>query len=212
MTRTLTGTIRRVATILTLTLLALAGSTAVAGAADTMTVVAPGLSTTGATAAPVDGSVPRQFTSTQSASMMQPLLAAMYYGTPQYSEPPATATRYVITYDYVFTNDDPDSSGTMTLNYATQGSTGWVSFPAQPLWPGSAITAETADKWFVLSQSFVAGFNDQGTVKTFAIADSGTTTKSSSDVSSGLIVVVMIVAVVLLGGIYAITQRRRSNS
>jgi len=211
MTRTLNRTLRNLAAILALALLATTGTAAIAGAAETQTVVSPGLSTTGATATAPDGSGARTYTSTESASMMQPLLAAMYYGTPQFAEPPATATRYAITFDYVFTNNDPATTGTMKLDYAQLGSTGWVSFPAQALWPGSAITADTADKWFVISPAFVAGFNGQGTVKTFAVADSGTTTKSSSDVSSVLIIVVILVAVVLLGGVFAISRRRRGN-
>lgn len=208
----MTATFRRIATILSLVLVTLMGSAAVAGAGTTQTVVSPGLSTTGARATAPDGSGARTFSSTESASMMQPLLAVMYYSTPQFTDPPATATRSVITYDYVFTNDDPDTTGTMTLNYAQQGGTGWVSFPEQNLWPGSAVTADLANKWFVISPAFVAGFNGQGTVRTFPTADSGTTTSSSSDVSSVLIIVVIVVAVVLLGGVYAITRRRRSKA
>ena len=211
MTRTLNRTLRNLVAILALAMLATTGTAAIAGAAETETVVSPGLSTTGATATAPDGSGARTFSSTESASMMQPLLSAMYFGAPQFTEPPATATRYVISFDYVFTNQTPPPTGSLRLNYAQQGSTGWVSFPLQNLWPGTAITSEMADKWFVISPAFVAGFNGQGTVKTFAVADSGTTTKSSSDVSSVLIVVVIVVAVVLLGGVFAISRRRRSN-
>jgi len=212
MTRTLNRTLRNLVAILALAMLATAGSAAIAGAADSQTVVSPGLSTTGATATAPDGSGARTFSSTESASMMQPLLAAMYYGTPQFTEPPATATRYAISFDYVFTNETPPPTGSLRLNYAQQGSTGWVSFPLQNLWPGTSVTSEMADKWFVISPAFVAGFNGQGTVKTFPTADSGTTTKSSSDVSSVLIIVVIVVAVVLLGGVFAISRRRRSNT
>jgi len=211
MTRTLNRTLRNLVAILALAMLATTGSAAIAGAADSQTVVSPGLSTTGATATAPDGSGARTYTSTESASMMQPLLSAMYFGAPQFTEPPATATRYVISFDYVFTNQTPPPTGTMNVNYAQQGGTGWVSFPLQNLWPGTAITSEMADRWFVISPAFVAGFNGQGTVKTFAVADSGTTTKSSSDVSSVLIVVVIVVAVVLLGGVFAISRRRRGN-
>ncbi len=212
MTKTLTTRLRQLTTIVAIALLTVAGTASIAGAAETQTVVSPGLSTTGATATAPDGSGARTYTSTESASMMQPLLAAMYFGAPQFTEPPATATRYVISFDYVFTNETPSPTGSLQLNYAQQGSTGWVSFPLQNLWPGTAITSEMADKWFVISPAFVAGFNGQGTVKTFAVADSGTTTKSSSDVSSVLIVVVIVVAVVLLGGVFAVTRRRRSNN
>lgn len=208
----MTTTIRRITTMFCLALIALMGSTAMAGAAGTGTVVSPGLTTTGATATALDGSTTQTFSSTESASMMQPLLAVMYFATPQFTTPPATATRYTITFDYVFTNEDPDIPGTMTVNYAQQGGTGWISFPEQNLWPGTAITAELADKWFVISPAFVAGFNKQGTIKTFApTPDDDTTTSSSSDVSSVLIVVVIVAAVALLGGGYLIVQRRRSK-
>ncbi len=178
-----------------------------AGAATGTVVVSPGLETTGATITAADGTT-SPVTAEQSASMMQPLLAAMYYGSPQFVEPPATAVRSTIAFEYVFTVDEPAVTGTMTVNYAQQGSTGWVSFKAQALWPGSAIPAELDGKWFVISPAFVAGFNGQGTVRTFPVDDGSSTKSSSSSINGGVIVGVIVIAVVVLGGVLAVRRRR----
>ena len=84
----MTRTIRRLVSILALLALTGVGSATIAGADGSRTVVAPGLSTTGGTVTAPDGSDARTFSSTESASMMQPLLAAMYYSQPQFVDPP----------------------------------------------------------------------------------------------------------------------------
>ncbi len=197
--------------ILALSVLTLMGSGAIAGAEEIRTVISPGLSTTGGSVTAPDGIGARSLSSTESASMMQPLLAAMYFGSPQFIDPPASATRYAITFDYVFSAEDPPITGQMRVNYAQQGTTGWVSFPTQALWPGTMITSDMADRWFVISPAFVAGFNGQGTVQTFPTSDTGTTTTASSSSSSNtvLIIVVILAAVIVLGAVIAITRRRR---
>ena len=188
----------------------IAGSPAIAGAQTDKVIVSPGLDTTGATVTGADG-VARTVSAEQSASMLQPLLAAMYYGTPQFVEPAASAARSTIVFDYVFTADDPDTTGTMTVNYAQQGPTGWVSFPAQVLWPGSEIPTELAGKWFMISPAFVAGFNGQGTVQTFPVDDGGSTTGSSSSINGALIIVVVVLAVAVLGAVLAFNRRRGAS-
>lgn len=179
-----------------------------AGVDNNPVVISPGLSTTGGTATAADGTV-RSFSSNEAASMLQPLLATMYYGQPSFADPPATAQRSSLKFDYVFTVDNPNTTGTFVVNYAQQGTAGWISLPVQALWPGSAVTADLADKWFGASPAFVSGFNGQGTVRTFSPATDTGTTKSSSDVSSVLIVVVIVGAVALIGGVFAITRRRK---
>ena len=205
-------TLRRIVLILACSVLTLMGSGAIAGAEETRTVISPGLSTTGGSVTDPDGNGARSLSSTESASMMQPLLAAMYFGSPQFTEPPASATRYAITFDYVFTAEDPAVEGQMKVNYAQQGSTGWISFPTQVLWPGTMITSEMADRWFVISPAFVAAFNGQATVQTFPTADTGTTTTSSSSSNPVLILVVILAAVIVLGTAIAITRRRGTSA
>ena len=210
---TLLRSLRRLTATVVILTLAIGVSGAVAGAAGTGTVISPGLNTTGGTVTADAGGATRTLTSDEAASMMQPLVAAMYYGNPQVLTPPDTATRYTIVFDYVFTADDPDTTGQFTVDYAQQGSAGWISMPQQALWPGSAVTADTAGQWFGAGTAFVAGFNGQGTIKTFTDTTASSTTSSGSSSNNTLVIVLVVIgAVVLLGGAFVVVRRRRTNA
>ncbi|MBU6328770.1 MAG: hypothetical protein KGR18_02310 [Acidobacteria bacterium] len=210
-------TLRRLPGVLAATLLAtlaiaLLGATGPAGAAGPGTVISPGLNTTGATVTAADGST-RTVSSTDAAGMMQPLVASMYFGTPQFTDPPATATRSTIVFDWVFTAQTPSTSGTLTVDYAQQGTTGWVALPAQALWPGAGIMEETAGKWFVISPSFVSAFNGQATVETFAPDGGGSNgSSSSSSINGALVVGVIVLAVLVLAGALVVRRRRTDTA
>ena len=193
---TLLRSLRRLTATVVILTLAIGVSGAVAGAAGTGTVISPGLNTTGGTVTADAGGATRTLTSDEAASMMQPLVAAMYYGNPQVLTPPDTATRCQFTVDY-----------------AQQGSAGWISMPQQALWPGSAVTADTAGKWFGAGTAFVAGFNGQGTIKTFTDTTASSTTSSGSSSNNTLVIVLVVIgAVVLLGGAFVVVRRRRTNA
>jgi hypothetical protein len=214
-TRRMARLLASVVTIITLAALSPASSSllgpGLAGAEDSQVIVSPGLDTTGATSTDADGAT-HTYSASESAAMMQPLLTTMYYGKPNFVEPPVGAARSTITYSYVFTVDDPDTVGTFTLNYLHQGNSGWISFPVQSLWPGSAITPDLADRWFTASPSFVAAYDGQGTVQTFPTTNGTSAKTSSSSISGVLIVLVVVIAVAVLGGVFAITRRRRASA
>lgn len=219
------ATLRRLpaafATILAVSLLilGLVGASVPAGAAGPGTVISPGLNTTGGTVTAADGST-RTLTSTDAAAMMQPMLAAMYYGTPQFLDAPPEGARSTIVFDWVFTAQAAPTTGTVTVNYAQRGDTGWMSFPAQALWPGSAVTSDTADRWFVASPAFVQAFNGKGTVQTFAPSDgpddgggsNDSSTSSSSSINGALVVGVIVLAVVVLAGALVLRRRRTDTT
>ncbi len=124
-------------------------------------------------------------------------------------DPPPTLPVYqvVVDYDYLGT------PGSMTVNYASEGTSAWVSMPPQSLWPWVVVTQE---RWISAPGRTVAGFEGRLTPvpvptvpPTSHRVASATASHDSSSTSSALVIVGLVVLVAVIAGFGLLLIRRR---
>jgi hypothetical protein len=201
-----------------------------ASAAPQGTSIGTDLYMTGAT---ITGDGPengRTLDSYQAAEFVQSWFVPSLVVSPTFQDPPADATRYSMTIGFDASENgntlmlgiDPElAKGTFIVNYATDGTSAWISLPEQPLWPAAGIDAERADKWFLAEPATIAAFNGQGVLQATndtdtggdvniieAEADAPASTSTSSNSSGVLIAVVLIGFVAIVAGAFLLNRRR----
>jgi hypothetical protein len=93
----------------------------------------------------------RALDSSQATAFVQAWLPESVFGTPPFEDPPPTLPVYQVEVGYKYLG----SLGSMTINYASDGTSAWVSMPPQSLWPGVVVTQQ---RWILAPDRTVAAF------------------------------------------------------
>ncbi len=179
-------------------------TTSGAGGQPSLNQLAPGLLI-------LDGSVTgngpesgRTLDSSQATAFVQAWLPDSVFGNPPFQDPPATLPVYQVDVDYKYLG----TSGSMTVNYASDGTSAWVSMPPQSLWPGVVVTQQ---RWILAPDRTVAGF--EGRLRPLPVPSATPTSApaaaSDNSLSTTLLLVIGgLVVVVAAIGILVIRRRR----
>lgn len=146
----------------------------------------------------------RTLDSSQATAFLQAWLPESVYGTPPFENPPATLPVYQVDVDYKYQG----TLGSMTVDYASDGTSAWVSMPPQSLWSGALVTQQ---RWILAPDRTVAGFEGRLTPAPVPKAAPtheaiAATSDSSSSTTRLLIIAALLVLVV---GIGLLVIRRR---
>lgn len=105
--------------------------------------------------------------------------------------------------------------GSMTVNYASDGTSAWVSMPPQSLWPGVVVTQE---RWILAPDRTVAGFEGRLTPQPVPAPPSGShksaagAVSESSSSTTQLLVIAALVVLVAAAGILVIRRQRAGSA
>lgn len=180
-----------------------------AGATLAGTPVGPDLNATGGLVTG-GGQPDRVLTSDQAAAFSQAWLAVAMYGTPVLEDPPAGTPTFRVTTTYI-TNEQ---SGENVVNLATDGTSVWLSLPAQTIYLGITVAEDQADKWFVGNSVILQAFNGELQPQPVENPLTSSTTTAETSSSSGdsapvvLIVVIVVAAAVIIGAVIVGARRR----
>jgi len=148
----------------------------------------------------------RTLDSSQATAFVQAWLPESVFGTPPFEDPPSTLPVYEVDVDYKYLG----TLGSMTINYASDGTSAWVSMPPQSLWPGVVVTQQ---RWILAPDRTVAGFEGRLTPEPVPTAPStqhkATAVMASQGSSSTAPLLIFAGALVLVAGIGIVVIRRR---
>jgi len=175
--------------------------------------LAPGLLILGGT---ITGSGPesgRTLDSSQATAFIQAWLPDSVFGSPPYQNPPSNLP----VYDVAVEDKYLGTLNTMTVDYASDGTSAWISMPPQSLWPGVEVTQQ---RWILAPGRTVAAFEghlapqpvEHGSgSQTLGIsaAHSHATAASQGSLSTATILVLAGVVVVGAGIAIMVVRRRR---
>jgi len=211
--------IRRIVTMLSSTVVGLALVLAPTAAAhdddpsSTTTIVGSvaigsGYAFTGAVIRNADGSVERTLNAYQAAVFVQSWLGDAFFGTPNLQDPPPTLPVYRVD----VTGTWGQLSGALTVYYASDGSTAWLSFPQDQIPTANPTNPPPPTSWFVPPTRVIAAFN--GTAKlqgTYGTDSSGSRRAGGSSSTARVIwavVAALAVCGVASGGVLAFRRVR----
>jgi hypothetical protein len=184
-------------------------TTSQAGDQTSLSQLAPGLALVSGT---ITGNGPesgRQLDSSQATAFVQAWLPDSVFGSPPYEDPPATLTVYQVDVEYNYQG----TLGTMTVNYASDGTSAWISMPPQALWPGVNVTQQ---RWIKAPDRTVAGFEGQlapvpiATAPPTTKADAATSAHHSSSSAGPLLIVGLLVVLAAIG--FVVLRRRDTHA
>ena len=151
----------------------------------------------------------RTLDSSQATAFLQAWLPDSIYGTAAFQNPPKALPVYQVDVDYKYLG----TLGTMTVDYASDGTSAWVSMPPQSLWPGALVTQQ---RWILAPGRTVAGFEGRLTPapvpkvapnhEAIAATSHGSSSHGSSSTTWLLIIAALLV---LVAGIGLFVIRRR---
>jgi len=148
----------------------------------------------------------RTLDSSQATAFVQAWLPESVFGTPPFEDPPSTLPVYEVDVDYKYLG----TLGSMTINYASDGTSAWVSMPPQSLWPGVVVTQQ---RWILAPDRTVAGFEGRLTPEPVPTArptpHKATAVMASQGSSSTAELLIFAGALVLVAGIGIVVIRRR---
>jgi len=168
--------------------------------------LAPGLDILGAS---ITGSGPqsgRTLDSSQANAFVQAWLPDSVFGSPPFQNPPPALPVYQLDVDYRYQG----TPGSMTVYYASDGTSAWVSMPPQTLWPGVVVTQQ---RWIEAPDRTVAGFEGRLTPVTVPNVPASShqavaaTASHGSSSTTQLLIIAGVVVVVAGIGILAIRRR-----
>ena len=148
----------------------------------------------------------RALNSSQATAFVQAWLPESVFGTPPFEDPPSTLPVYQVEVGYKYLG----SLGSMTINYASDGTSAWVSMPPQNLWPGVVVTQQ---RWILAPDRTVAAF--EGRLAPVPLPKAPSTSHKaaaaavSHSQSSTTLLVVIAILVVLVAGVSFLVIRRR---
>ncbi len=146
----------------------------------------------------------RKLDSSQATAFLQAWLPESIYGAPPFENPPGTLPVYQVNVDYKYLG----TRGFLTVDYASDGTSAWVSMPPQSLWPGAVVTQQ---RWILAPERTVAGFEGRLTPvpvpKSTPTHQAITATSTSSSTTRLLIIAGVLV---LAAGIGLFVIRRRA--
>jgi LPXTG-motif cell wall-anchored protein len=181
-------------------------TTSKTGGQPPLSQLAPGLEILNGT---ITGNGPesgRTLDSSQATAFVQAWLPDSVFGTPPFQDPPPTLPVYQVQAEYKYQG----TLGSMTVNYASDGTSAWVSMPPQTLWPGVVVTQQ---RWILAPDRTVAGFEGRLTpqsIPTGAPGSHGATPATASDSSLSTTQLLIIAGlVVLVAGTGLLVLRRR---
>ncbi len=182
-------------------------TTSQTGGQPSLSQLAPGLQIIDAS---VTGNGPesgRTLDSSQATAFVQAWLPESVFGTPPFEDPPSTLPVYEVDVAYKYLG----TLGSMTINYASDGTSAWVSMPPQALWPGVVVTQQ---RWILAPERTVAGFEGRLTPQPVPTAPS-TSHKAAAPASHGSSstsqLLIVAGALVLVAGIAIVVIRRRGT-
>jgi len=168
--------------------------------------LAPGLEVLGGS---ITGNGPesgRTLDSSQATSFVQAWLPESVFGTPPFEDPPTALPVYQVEVDYKYLG----TLGSMTVNYASNGTSAWVSMPPQSLWPGVVVTQQ---RWILAPDRTVAGFEGRLTPEPVPTAPptshKAVALMASQGSSSTALLLIFAGALLLVAGIGIVVIRRR---
>jgi hypothetical protein len=175
---------------------------------------------TGATISSASDPTPRSLNDYQTAVFVQSWLPTAIFSTPEKQDPPSTLPVYRVDIMGSWGGDQPQA-GNQTVYYASDGTTGWMSYPqGQEVTSTPSATPPPPSNWFVVPQRTVDAFNGKGTlVDTAGTAEANTPrTRATSDGSGSgsssrswvAYALVIGAAIVIIGGGVMFFRRRRS--
>jgi hypothetical protein len=193
-----------------------AGTTTTTSNRHSPSELAPGLEILGGT---ITGSGPesgRTLDSSQATAFMQAWLPDSIYGSPPYQNPPSNLP----VYDVEVQDKYLGTLNTMTVDYASDGTSAWISMPPQSLWTGVIVTQQ---RWILAPDRTVAAFEGHlapqpvphGTgSQRIAITPHkpNSATTSQGSLSTAWILVITGVVVVGSGVAIMVVRRRRGGS
>jgi hypothetical protein len=169
--------------------------------------LSPGLEFLGGTITGNGPQAGRKLDSGQATAFVQAWLPDSVFGSPPFENPPATLPVYQVEVDYKYLR----TLGSMTINYASDGTSAWVSMPPQSLWPGVVVTQE---RWIKAPDRTVAGFEGRLTPQTVPTVPTTSQSLAASPTSNGssstTLLLVIAGSVVLVAGIAILGIRRRA--
>jgi hypothetical protein len=181
-------------------------TTSQSGGGHTLSQLAPGLEIINGS---ITGNGPesgRALNSSQATAFVQAWLPESVFGTPPFEDPPSTLPVYQVEVGYKYLG----SLGSMTINYASDGTSAWVSMPPQNLWPGVVVTQQ---RWILAPDRTVAAF--EGRLAPVPLPKAPSTSHKaaaaavSHSQSSTTLLVVIAILVVLVAGVSFLVIRRR---
>jgi hypothetical protein len=117
--------------------------------------IGDGIFLTAGSILPPAGEAPRTLDAYHTAAFVQSWLAAAFYGNPDaVNAPPAALPIYRVD----STGDWAGTSGTVTVYYATDGTTPYIAFPGMVVWT-DASEVPPPSNWFVAPPRTIDAFN-----------------------------------------------------
>lgn len=153
----------------------------------------------------------RRLDSSQATAFVQAWLPDSVFGSPPFQDPPSTLPVYQVDVEYKYLG----TLGSMTVNYASDGTSAWVSMPPQSLWPGVVVTQE---RWILAPDRTVAGFEGRLTPQPVPAPPSGShksaagAVSESSSSTTQLLVIAALVVLVAAAGILVIRRQRAGSA
>jgi hypothetical protein len=149
----------------------------------------------------------RALDSSQATAFVQAWLPESVFGSPPFEDPPPTLPVYQVEVDYKYLG----TLGSMTINYASDGTSAWVSMPPQSLWPGVVVTQQ---RWILAPDRTVAAFEGRlapvplpKALPTSHKAAAAVVSHGQSSTTPSLVIAVLAVLVVAAIGILLIRRR-----
>lgn len=168
--------------------------------------LSPGLSITAGT---ITGNGPasgRTLDSSQATAFVQAWLPDSVFGSPPFQNPPSQLPVYDVELQWKYEG----TVGSMTVYYASDGTSAWVSMPPQTLWPGVVVTQQ---RWIQAPNRTVAAFEGHLTPVPVPKGRTVTATAPQSSLSTAWILAIAGVVVVGAGiGIAVIRKRGAARS
>ena len=180
------------------------------GGQSSLSQLAPGLAILNAS---ISGNGPesgRQLDSSQATAFVQAWLPDSVFGSPPFEDPPPTLPVYQVDVGYKYQG----TFGSMTINYASDGTSAWVSMPPQSLWPGVVVTQQ---RWIQAPERTVAGF--EGRLTPVPVPTAPATTKKAvatsaprRSSSTGPVVLIAVLLVLVAGFALVVIRRRGTHT
>jgi hypothetical protein len=184
------------------------GKTNGASGQHTLSELAPGLLILGGTIAGNGPDSGRSLDSSQATAFLQAWLPDSVFGSPPYVNPPPTLP----VYDVQVEDEYLGSLSTMTVYYASDGKSAWISMPPQSLWPGVVVTQQ---RWIQAPDRTVAAFEGHLSalpVPTGSSSSSHSQSATDSNASLSTAWILLIAGMVVIAAAIALMVIRRRRS
>jgi len=157
--------------------------------------IGDGFAFTGAVIRSADGSVERTLNAYQAAVFVQSWLADAFFGTPNVQNPPPTLPVYRID----VTGTWGQLSGALTVYYASDGKTAWLSFPQDQVPTANPTSPPPPTNWFVPPTRVIEAFNGTATLQATIGTDTPQSKRAGRSSSTSRIIWAVVAALAVCG-------------